>query len=63
MDDLVIFIDNGGRRSYVDRRGNLINFVQPEKERRSHKDRRRVVDRRKNINQIAKRAPERRFFR
>jgi hypothetical protein len=63
MDNLVIFIDNGGRRSYVDRRDNIVMFVLREEERRSYKERRRVVDRRKNINQINEREPERRIRR
>ena len=58
LDDLVAFLDNGGQRSYVKRRSRLWLHILPE--RRSNRDRRRVVDRRMVQNQRRYSGPERR---
>jgi len=47
LDHLLPFVDNGGRRSYVERRRNSILFRIPE--RRAGKDRRINFDRRKTL--------------
>jgi hypothetical protein len=60
FDDLLPLLDNGGNRSYVERRRELSeNFI---KERRSNTDRRKVADRRKVPNQKRKNGPERRVI-
>ncbi|CAB1074507.1 hypothetical protein D1AOALGA4SA_2326 [Olavius algarvensis Delta 1 endosymbiont] len=52
------FIDNGGQRSFIERRrkSNVIYLW----ERRSNSDRRQIVDRRTALNQIRLNGPERR---
>jgi len=45
-DELLPFLDNGGRRSYIRKRTRSSLFCIPDK-RRSNRDRRRVDDRRK----------------
>ena len=59
LDHLLPFVDNGGRRSYVERRRNLKLARIPQ--RRTYKDRRINYDRRKtkNIGEIM--VPERRM--
>jgi len=59
LDHLLRFVDNGGRRSYVERRGNSKLARIPQ--RRTYKDRRINYDRRKtkNIGEIM--VPERRM--
>ncbi len=58
LDDLLPLIDNGGLRSYVERRRSpYLPFIP---ERRSKEDRRKKVDRRKIPNQRRKEGPERR---
>jgi hypothetical protein len=57
-DCLVPFIDNGGQRSLVERRKKTnIYYLW---ERRSNKDRRRIIDRREIFNQKRYSAAERR---
>jgi len=53
LDDLIPLIDNGGQRSYVNRRWNMRFRVIPE--RRTNPDRRKIVDRRRvpNIKRIS----------
>ena len=60
-DELIPFIDNGGRRSYIGRRrySNLYNF--PERRRRN-KDRRIKEDRRQILNTIRIKGRERRNY-
>jgi hypothetical protein len=55
---LVPFIDNGGQRTFVERRkkSNIIYL----KDRRSHEDRRMLVDRREILNRKRPYGPERR---
>jgi hypothetical protein len=63
LDHLLVFIDNGGRRSYVERRRNSKLARIPE--RRTYKDRRTIYDRRKTLrNESAYgfRGPERKTF-
>ena len=60
MDHLVPFIDNGGRRSHVDRRRN--RGLHSLFDRRSNQDRRKIVDRRKILNQTRANGPERRKY-
>ena len=48
LDELLPLIDNGGRRSYIERRRHL--RLTPIPERRSDKDRRNNNDRRKTQN-------------
>jgi len=52
------FIDNGGQRSFIERR-NKTNLVYLW-ERRSNTDRRKIMDRRVALNQIRFNGPERR---
>ena len=47
LDHLLVYVDNGGRRSYVERRRNSKLARIPE--RRTYKDRRSIYDRRKNL--------------
>jgi hypothetical protein len=47
LDHLLPFFDNGGRRSYVERRRNLKLARIPD--RRTGKERRRIRDRRKTL--------------
>ena len=55
---LVPFIDNGGKRSFVERRKKSnIYFLW---DRRSHADRRKIIDRRESLNQNRSKGPERR---
>ena len=60
LDHLVAFIDNGGRRSYVERRRHL-KIAARIPERRTGKDRRINYDRRKSENIRGFRATERRM--
>jgi hypothetical protein len=57
---LVPFIDNGGQRSFIERRkkSNILYL----KDRRSHKDRRKLIDRRGVLNQKRRCGPERRVI-
>jgi hypothetical protein len=57
-DNLVPLIDNGGQRSYINRRCNYRFRVIPE--RRIDPDRRKIVDRRKVLNERRLHEPERR---
>jgi len=52
------FIDNGGQRSFIERRSisNVIYMW----ERRSNTDRRKIIDRRVSLNQLRLNGPERR---
>jgi hypothetical protein len=60
LDDLLPLIDNGGKRSHVERRRHAdVNGVQ---ERRSNEDRRKIADRRKVPNQMRQDGPERRII-
>ena len=55
---LVPFVDNGGQRSFVERRNkNNIRYL---RDRRSHRDRRRIIDRRVIHNKKRNHGPERR---
>jgi hypothetical protein len=47
LDHLLVYVDNGGRRSYVERRRNSKLARIPE--RRTYKERRTIYDRRKNL--------------
>ncbi len=47
LDHLLVFVDNGGRRSYVERRRNSKLARTPE--RRTYKKRRTIYDRRKTL--------------
>ena len=58
LDDLVPLLDNGGQRTYINRRCNNRFRVIPE--RRMDADRRRYVDRRKVPNERRVNGPERR---
>jgi hypothetical protein len=58
-DELLPFIDNGGRRSYVRKRIRKSLFCVPDK-RKSNKDRRSGDDRRKIINKKCIKGSERR---
>ena len=60
-DELLPFIDNGGRRSYIRRRIRSSLFCIPDK-RRSNKDRRSGDDRRKLINKKFIKGSERRHY-
>lgn len=60
LDHLLTFIDNGGRRLYVERRRNF-KIVARIPERRTGKERRINHDRRKSENMRGFRAPERRM--
>lgn len=52
------FIDNGGQRTFVERRKKTnIYFLW---DRRSPADRRKIIDRRKTLNQNRPEGPERR---
>ena len=55
---LVAFVDNGGQRSFVERR-NKTNILYL-RDRRSNRDRRRIIDRRVIHNQKRHDGPERR---
>ena len=58
-DELLPFIDNGGRRSYIRRRIRSSLFSIPDK-RSSNEDRRNGNDRRKVLNKRRINGPERR---
>lgn len=58
LDHLLIFVDNGGRRSYVERRRN--SKLDRISERRTGKERRINFDRRKKQNGRQFMRPERR---
>jgi len=58
LDPLLIFVDNGGRRSYVERRRN--SKLAPIPERRTGKERRINYERRKIQNGRQLMRPERR---
>jgi hypothetical protein len=60
LDHLVPLIDNGGQRSFVQRRCNHEFRVIPE--RRASQDRRKIVDRRRVANARRMAGPERRVF-
>jgi len=60
-DELLPFIDNVGRRSYIRRRIRSSLFCIPDK-RRSNKDRRSGDDRRKLINKKCIKGSERRHY-
>lgn len=60
-DELLPFIDNGGRRSYIRRRTRSSLFCIPDR-RRSKKDRRINIDRRKILNKRRLNGPERRNY-
>ena len=60
LDGLLPFLDNGGRRSYVERRISTKKYSI--NERALTADRRNILDRRKRLNLIRKNSPERRFF-
>ena len=60
-DELLPFIDNGGRRSYIRRRTRSSLFCIPNK-RRSNKLRRSGDDRRKILNKKRIDGPERRHY-
>ena len=60
-DELLAFLDNGGRRSYIGRRTRSSLFCIPNK-RRSNKDRRRGKDRRKVLNMRRIKGLERRHY-
>jgi hypothetical protein len=54
------FIDNGGQRSFVERREKTnIRYL---RDRRSHKERRKIIDRRMTHNQKRQHGPERRGY-
>ncbi len=59
LDDLVPLIDNGGQRSYTNRRCNLRFRVIPE--RRTNPDRRKIMDRRTVPNERRMTGSERRM--
>ncbi len=61
LDHLLPFIDNGGRRSYVERRRNS-KIAGRIPERRTYKERRINYDRRKTQNTERLRGIERRAF-
>ena len=58
-DELLPFIDNGGRRSYIRRRRHSNLFRIPDR-RKSNKNRRINIDRRKILNHRHEDGPERR---
>ena len=60
-DELLPFIDNGGRRSYIRGRNRSNLFRIPDR-RMSNKDRRNGDDRRKVANKIRIKGPERRHY-
>jgi len=60
-DELLPFIDNGGRRSYIRRRTRSRLFCIPDR-RRSDKNRRINIDRRKILNKRRKKGQERRHY-
>jgi len=62
LDHLLPFIDNGGRRSYIERRCNS-KIVARIPERRTYKERRINYDRRKTYSVRAFPVPERRMKR
>lgn len=59
LDHLLPFIDNGGRRLYIERRRDS-KIAGRIPERRTHKDRRIHYDRRKTLNTERLRVQERR---
>ena len=60
-DELLPFIDNGGRRSYIRRRTRSRLYSIPDK-RRSNKDRRSGDDRRSILNMRRIKGTERRHY-
>ena len=60
LDHLVALLDNGGRRSWVERRQNL--SLKQLSEKRSIGDRRKNIDRRKSQNQKRVNGSERRVI-
>ena len=60
-DELLLFIDNGGRRSYIRRRTRSRLFCIPDR-RRSDKNRRINIDRRKILNKRRIKGQERRHY-
>ena len=60
LDGLLPFLDNGGRRSCVERRTSTAKYIFFES--RLHTERRNISDRRKSPNLIRKTSLERRFF-
>ena len=60
-DELLPFIDNGGRRSYIRRRTRSRLFCIPDR-RRSDKNRRINIDRRKILNKRRIKGQERRHY-
>ena len=64
-DELLPFVDNGGRRSYIGRRRyskRYSNLFRIRERRRSNRDRRIDDDRRKVLNRRQKNGPERRGY-
>ena len=59
LDELLSFIDNGGRRTYIERRQHL--RITPIPDRRANKDRRNTNDRRMTQNKRRTKGPERRL--
>ena len=62
LDHLVSSIDNGGHRSYVQRRSRSNLQFRVILERRARRDRRKIVDRRRVPNARRMAEPERRVF-
>ena len=60
-DELLPFIDNGGRRSYIRRRTRSRLFCIPDR-RRSDKNRRINIDRRKILNKRRIKGQKRRHY-
>ena len=60
-DELLPFIDNGGRRSYIGRRRNSKLYAVPDR-RKAKRDRRINVDRRKVLNRHRIKGQERRLY-
>jgi len=60
-DELLPFIDNGGRRSYI-RRRRYKNLFRIRERRRSNRERRIDDDRRKVLNKRQINGPERRGY-
>lgn len=58
LDNLIAFIDNGGTRSYSERRRS--GAIEHRPERRMQYDRRSGADRRRKLNEKRKRGKERR---
>ncbi len=59
LDELLPHIDNGGTRTYIERRQHL--RLTPIPERRANKDRRNTHDRRMTQNKKRTKGPERRL--